>query len=138
MVCSLSNESVTKQLVSILAGRRQGQLGTAEWQSLVGLAQSNGLGGILYRMLKDSKTIPKDERETLRKLYYSQAAQALMFEQTYLKVEGILRQAGVELIPLNGIVFRYLLYDDPAERGLQPILICWFGQRNLKLLTNPC
>ena len=111
-----SLEPALHKFLCLVSGNCHVDTDLAEWHKIVAIAQETGLGGYLYDHLNKANALPDSILEELKKQYFENIATSLLAERVYKKVEEALNQAGISLMPMKGMVFRYLLYGEPATR----------------------
>lgn len=92
---------------------------TSGWSEVVKLAESHGLGPLLYRRLKESEAqapVPTDSWERLRLLYFVNAERNTCLYLELRPVLQCLRDAGIPVIVLKGAYLAEAVYSDAALR----------------------
>ena len=115
-------------LQNLISGKLEREPSLKEWHEIDVLVQGNNLGGYFYRLRSKCYSVPHDIEQKWKDAYIINLAESLFAEQVYKEVEGILGEAGILLMPMKGMVFRYLLYSDPAIRPAVDI----------DILVRPC
>lgn len=112
----MGREVAIRLLQNLIAGQLERRPSMLEWREVDALVQGNNLGGYLYRLKNEDYSVPDEIEQRWKDEYIISLAESLFAERVYKEVEGILCKAGILLMPIKGMVFRYLLYGDPAVR----------------------
>lgn len=89
-----------------------------DWNYVFHLLEAHGLIPFLYLKLKDSSIsgIPERFLTAARDYFHANELRNRMLREELLKLLEALAQAGIDAIPLKGIVYAHTLYASPAAR----------------------
>jgi hypothetical protein len=112
-----------KLLVDLLNGRFENvsSMTEADWQRVIGDAQSDGVAPLLWYTLYtalDRPQLPPGIQETLRANYYTAAVHFMRREHELKEVLQTLASAGVPVVLLKGAAVAYSLYPNPVLRTM--------------------
>ena len=117
----LSNEEKIICLLSRLRPspknlKRTQQIITAgiDFEKLLRLAAVNGVSPLLYLNLRDSDIVPDDVTVNLRNAYLYSVAANLKKSSALLRLLALLKENGIPVIPVKGVLASELIFKNPG------------------------
>ncbi|MFC1859810.1 nucleotidyltransferase family protein [Thermodesulfobacteriota bacterium] len=85
-----------------------------DYKKLIHLATLNGVASLLYKNLKEIDAVPDDVLSKLRKVYLHSIVHNLKQTRELLKILQILKDNGIEAIPLKGALASEIIFENPG------------------------
>ena len=88
-----------------------------DYQTLLDLASLNQVTPLLYRNIRNSRSLPGDVLDSLEKVYFATFKSNIQHSREVLRLIRLLQEAGIEAVPLKGSLFSDIVLGD---MGLYP------------------
>lgn len=85
-----------------------------DYRELVRLAALNGVAPLLYNNLKDINIFPEQVLSILRNAYLFSVAKNLRKSAALIRLLDLLKNRGIETIPLKGVIASELIFENPG------------------------
>ncbi len=85
-----------------------------DYTKLTQLASFNGVAPLLYKNLKTLEIIPEEVLSELRNIYLSSIAENLQKTTEILKILQVLKDKGIDAIPLKGALASEIIFENPG------------------------
>jgi hypothetical protein len=109
---------------------------TINWQQVAHLAVYHRVAPLLYYNIKKidlpEKIVPGNIVSLLEKHYFSNLSRNLRLWNEFIFIYDNLRNKGIELIPIKGIIFSRISYPDPALRPIAADIDIIIKEKDIK------
>ena len=109
---------------ALLSPGTQAEVQPDDWDDLISFLEINQLDGYLFDKLRSHKNLDNKHREYLSQRIREEHAAGMMTDHLLDDILTTLAAADIICMPIKGVVFRNLLYPEPAFRNAQDIDIC--------------